>query len=73
MNFVTQYFNLNHLFRFCFVECESEADAQTVKKALQELEDPKLIIDQSKQKVKPGEESAAKFRIQKTGRKSVKV
>jgi hypothetical protein len=44
-----------------------------VKKALEELEDPQLIIDQGKQRAKPGEEKAAKFRIQKTGRKSVKI
>jgi hypothetical protein len=44
-----------------------------VKKALEELEDPQLIIDQGKQKTKPGKEKAAKFRIQKTGRKSVNI
>jgi hypothetical protein len=55
------------------VECGSEEDALTVKKALQELEDPKLIVDQGKQKAKLGDESAVKFHIQKTGRKSVKI
>lgn len=61
----------SYILRFCFVECETEDDAQTVKKVLQELESPKLIVDDGKQK--PREEKATKFRIQKTGRKSVKI